>query len=286
MRTLLIGLAAVGGTAAVVLRLAQRRWQRAGAELQQQLLAAAPSTDGPGFDATALHGVPAPAACYLRQVLRAGQAPIRRARIAWRGEFNMGRPGADRWRPFEATQLNAIEPPGFVWDARIAMAPGLPVLVRDAFTAGHGLMEGRIAGLIPVLHRAGTPQIAAAALQRHLGEAIWFPTALLPGRRLRWEPIDDTRARALLQAGNISASVEFQFGADGLVQFAFVPDRWFDNGHDAPSLQPWRARVLGWREMNGILVPAQAVAEWLLPGGAYAYWRGAPVSVRYETAPP
>ncbi len=233
-----------------------------------------------------LDGLPAPVARYLRLVLRDGQPTIRRVLIDWRGEFNMGQPGADHWKPFRAKQEYVVDPPGFVWDARIAMAPAIPVLVRDMFLAGRGSMRGKIAGWVTVVDAAQTPQLSTAALQRHLGEAIWFPTALLPSQGVRWEPIDDSRSRATLSAGGVTAAVEFHFGADGLVDAALVADRLFDNGKSPAVPRSWRARVLGWREFEGMKLPAQAVAEWLLDSGVHAYWRGAPVAVSCDFAQP
>lgn len=282
----LITLVALGTALVLALWSGQRRWMRASSAFKARLGAAAQPTRIPVYSEQELDGLPAPVARYLRQVLREGQPMIRRARIEWRGEFNMGQPGADHWKPFEATQDYTVCPPGFVWDARIAMAPAIPVLVRDMFLEGRGSMRGKIAGWITVVDAAQTPQLSAAALQRHLGEAIWFPTALLPSQGVCWEPIDESRSRATLSTGGVTASVEFHFGANGLVDTALVADRLFDNGKSPPVPRPWRARVLGWREFAGMQLPAQAVAEWVLDSGAYAYWRGAPVAVYCDFAQP
>ena len=83
---------------------------------------------------------------------RHGRIAIRRARISWRGEFNMGTPGHDQWKAFTATQTFVPGAPGFVWDARIAMAPGVPVFVRDAFVDGRAAMTGTVLSLIPVVN--------------------------------------------------------------------------------------------------------------------------------------
>jgi hypothetical protein len=77
---------------------------------------------------------------YFRTVLRDGQPIIQRARIAWVGEFNMGKQGADKWVPFTAVQEFLPGAPGMVWDARMAMAPGVAVRVRDSFVDGAGSM--------------------------------------------------------------------------------------------------------------------------------------------------
>src|SRR4051794_40425957 len=74
-----------------------------------------------------LAGVPPVVARYFRRTLRHGQPMIAGARVTWRGEFNMGKPGRDNWRPFTAVQAFNPAAPGFVWDARIRLAAGIPV---------------------------------------------------------------------------------------------------------------------------------------------------------------
>jgi hypothetical protein len=283
-RLVLIALAAIVVIALAVAWQAQRRWQATTDELNRSLTVGVRPTKVALYSEQELEGLPPPVARFFRLVLREGRPMIRHARVTWTGEFNMGEPGADNWKPFAAVQNYVVDSPGFVWDARIAMAPGVPVLVRDAFIAGEGSMRGKIAGIVTVVESAGTPAIAAAALQRHLGEAIWFPTALLPSQGVKWEAIDDTRARATLTAGRVTVSREVRFGTDGLIDSVFVPDRLFDNGKDPPAPHPWRARNVRWGEMEGLKVPPEAVVEWMLPTGTYAYWRGRPTKIECETA--
>lgn len=85
-------------------------------------------------------GLPAPAARYFRSVLRDGRALPARVRLRQTGRFRMGE-AEDSWRPFSATQVFAIAPPGFVWDARVSLFPGFGVRVRDSYVAGSGGMR-------------------------------------------------------------------------------------------------------------------------------------------------
>lgn len=262
--------------------LAERRWASGTDELRGRLRASVHRPAVARYAASELEGLPPPVARYLGTVLRDGQRVATRARIEWRGEFNTGRPGKDRWCPFTASQEFVPGAPGFVWSARIAMAPGLPVLVRDSFGLGQGSMRGAVLGLVTVVDVSGTPAIAAAALQRYLGEAVWFPTALLPSQGVTWTAIDDARARATLRAGEVVASLEFRFGPDGLVVEVFAPDRSYDDGQHEAVPRPWRARLLRYDERYGLKLPAEAVAEWELPEGVFAYWRGRPEELELE----
>jgi hypothetical protein len=148
-------------------------------------------------------------------VLPAERAGVRFSRVEQRGEF-LARPGPDGWRPFTAVEHFSARPAGFVWDARIRMAPGMTVRVRDGFVGGRGSMVASVMGVYPVVSVAGTPEIDAAALQRFLAEAVWIPTALLPGEGVAWSALDASGARATVTAGATTVSVDFHFGGDGL----------------------------------------------------------------------
>jgi len=273
---------ALAAVAATVLALARRRWDAATAGLRGRLLAGAAAASFT-FDARLLAGLPAPVARYLRAVLRDGDPIPRHVRIDWAGEFNLGKPGADRWVPFTARQDFVPAAPGFVWEARMRML-GLTVDVRDSFVDGEGAMLGRLLGLATVVDRRGGDDLAVAALQRYLGEAIWLPAALLPAAGVHWQAIDAQRAQATIEAGAVSATLEFRFGADGRVESVHAASRTYDDGRNPPSQHPWQARVLRYGEVDGATVPVEAVVEWLLPTGVFAYWRGRPLRIAVDDA--
>jgi hypothetical protein len=277
--------AALGVTAAGAVGVATLRWNGDTRELRTHLFEADPTALAP-FDPRELAAAPAPVARYFARVLTPGQRLIARARIEWAGEFNMGRPGADKWTRFTAVQDFLPSGPGMLWDARIAMAPGVPVRVRDALVGGVGSMQGAVFGLVPVVDKAGTPELAAASLQRYLAEATWLPTALLPSQGVHWSAIDDHRARATLRAGQTTASVEFRFTDDDLISSMYVPDRLFDDGRTPATPQAWQGRIMSVTTRDGMVVPDESVVEWLLPGGVYAYWRARPTTIAYTYAPP
>lgn len=261
---------------------AQYRWQNATVEMQRRLKAAEDTQNVARYSEIELIGLPAPVARYFRAVLKDGQPIIRRAHITWKGEFNMGKPGTDKWAPFTAKQDFVPRAPGFIWDARISMAPGMNTLVRDAFVAGAGSIHAKVTGLVTVANSHDTPAIATGALQRYLGEAAWLPTALLPSQGVTWEPMDENRARATITAGGVTTSLEFRFGADGQIVSAYAAERVFDDGKSPATPHPWRARNLRYGEFNGMKVPVDSTAEWLFPAGPYAYWRGQPITIEYE----
>ena len=52
-------------------------------------------------------------------------------------------------------------------------------------------------------------------LLRWAGEAVMYPTALLPGEYVRWEPIDEHSAKAIITDGNNTGTYRFYFNDVG-----------------------------------------------------------------------
>ncbi len=279
MRTFLIVLAVLAATLAGVVLLAGRLWRAGTAEAVARLQAA--TSDPPTFSERELAGLPPPVARYLRTALREGQPLPRRAGIEWRGDFLVRPP--DGWGPFTATQVVAIRPGGFVWDARMSMAPGVSVRVRDSFVHGTGSMRAEAFGLFTVVSVEGTPEIAVSALQRWLAEAAWYPAALLPSQGTEWTGLDETSARATVRVAGVTASIDYHFGADGLVERVYTAARGRDvNGRSVPT--PWEGRLAAWGERGGVRVPVTGEVAWLLPEGRQTYWRGRLAGIAYDEA--
>lgn len=228
----------------------------------------------------ARYSIPRPVARYFRAALPDRRSATSRIRMTQRGEFLMD-PDRNRWSPFEASEILTTHPPGFVWDARIRVAQGLSVHVTDSFHDGEGAMRATFMGLLRLASVHGTPDIAKGALHRYLAEAVLLPPALLPRNGVLWSPLDEDHARATLEVGATTVSLDFRFGPDGLVSSVHTPARMRDvNGHGVPT--PWQGRWWGYEECEGMLVPHRGEVEWLLPNGAQPYWRGHIASVEFS----
>lgn len=214
--------------------------------------------------------LPAPVARYFRFALKDGQPIRHHAKIRHAGEFNMG----DKWIPFESEQHFSSDPPGFVWDANMEMNPLMNVRVRDGYSHGKGTMQGKILGLLSVVNaNGGDPKLASGALQRYLAESAWQPTALLPSKNLKWEPIDENCALATLTDSGVTVSLEFTFNEKGEIVSVFSPARFREiNGEYKPF--PWAGRFWNYQERDGMMIPIEGEVEWQMPEGNLPYWRG------------
>jgi hypothetical protein len=223
--------------------------------------------------------LPKPVAKYFRRTLKEGQPLIGSARMFQTGEFNtLGT--ADGWRPFEATQHISAQTPGFVWDASIRLSALLKVRVRDSYVAGRGQMQGKILALLSVVDEQDKPELNAGALHRYLAEAVWCPTALLPGEGVKWTAIDDSRALATLTDSGITVSLEFHFNELGEITGVFTSER-YREVKGSYELTPWAGHFRNYEERDGIQIPLEGEVGWQLPMGNLPYWKGRIEQIKY-----
>jgi hypothetical protein len=235
---------------------------------------------GRPFSLRELEGLPDPVRRYFGAALWDGQPVIRSARVVQAGEFRT-RLDSESWQPFDAVESFDLEGCGFEWDARIRLGPGLRLRVVDRLRDGTACMRASVLGLIPVARAQHTPELAAGSLQRYLAEAVLCPTALLPRHGVSWTALDAGRARASLALGTTRVSLDFSFGADGLVERvdADARARAVDRGFVDT---PWRGHWCDYRRQDGMQVPQSGWVEWVLADGPQAYWRGRMEAMSFE----
>jgi hypothetical protein len=259
-----------------------RAWNRRTERLVTRLWDIADATDRDAaafapFDVRQLDGLPAPVARYFTFALTPGQRVIRRAHFRFAGLFAAK---ADSWSPFTARQHVSARPPGFVWDARIAMMPVVPVRVRDSYVGGEGSMRAAVASVVTVTDQHGTKEMAAASLQRFLAEAVWLPTALLPRAGLVWSPIDDDNARVTLTDGATTASLDAHFAASG--ELDSISTMRYRDVNGIPVLTPWVGTHAKYVRIDGMMIPTKGEVAWVLAEGKVPYWRGHVIEARFD----
>jgi hypothetical protein len=257
-------------------------WARGTRELRARIEAGHIPMTPPRVDFRELDGLPAPVQRYFRTVLAEGGSMVTGARVRHQGSFDMGAAKA-QWRSFTSDQRVVTRRPGFDWDGRIRMLPGVTVRVHDAYVAGEGILHAALLGVIPLANLRGAGDIAEGELLRFLAEAAWYPTVLLPGQGVRWEEVDGRSARATLADGAVTITMTFRFTEDGLIDTVQADARGrMVNRQIIPT--PWHGRFWNYRERGGMLVPLEGEVAWLLPEGAKPYWRGRITEIEYELA--
>jgi hypothetical protein len=258
------------------------RWKTGTNELRAGLVAERLPIHPLAYDAREIEYLPSPVRRYFRAVLKDGQPMVSAVRLTHEGQFNMGEKQA-KWSRFTSSQVAIMRRPGFDWDGRIAMAPGLNVFVHDAYVAGVGILHAELLGLVTVADVRGTPEAAQGELMRFLAEAAWYPTALLPSQGVRWQVINDTSARATLTDGATTVSLDFRFDAEGLLSGVRAAAR-YRTVNGALVATPWQGRFWGYEVQGGMRIPMEGEVAWELPQGLWPYWRGRATEIAHDFA--
>lgn len=259
----------------------QQRWQREQRALLQRLLDDPEALPG-ASTASALDAepLPAPVARWFARVIPDGGTTARQLHLRHRGLFNTQSNG-ERWAPFTSTQTVRLRRPGFVWDARIRMFPGLAAHVHDAYVDGEGILRVCLLGLFPLADLADREGLAEGELMRWIAEAAWYPWVLLPGPGIRWTAVDEHHADVTVQDGPLSITLRFGFDAGDLLRSVKSEARGRSvGGQIVPT--PWEGIWSDYRKVDGRLVPMAGEVAWLLPEGRKPYWRGTVTELRLQ----
>ena len=282
IRAVAVALVVAAAAGALIVLFGRIAWRRSTADLIARIEGARLPPSPAVFDAAEVRDLPPPVKRYFELVLEQGQPMVTGVVLAHVGRFNMSETG-EQWRPFSSKQRVVTRRPGFVWDARIAMAPGVPVMVHDAYVAGRGILKAAVLGLIPVVDMAGTSEMGRGELMRFFAEGAWYPTALLPSQGVTWEARDGSSARATLMDGENLLEMTFVFGDDGLITSVRAEAR--GRLLDGTIVQtPWEGRWEDYERRDGMLVPTWGEVAWLAPTGRRPYWRGRVVDLQYQFA--
>jgi hypothetical protein len=259
-----LAIVALSATVTVIFVYATIRWKSGTEALRARLDAARRAIGTSKFDVSELTGLPAPVQRYFRAVLRNGQQIVVSVNVEHNGTFNSSQ-NDERWRPFVSSQRVVTQRPGFDWDARIAMMPGVTVRVHDAYVAGDGLLHATLFGLVPLADLRGTQAIAQGELMRFFAESAWYPTALLPSQGVQWEAVDDTSAIGTLMDANNEATLLFRFNEHDLIESARAKARGAMVGKDV-VMMPWEGSWSNYQLRDGMIVPLTGEVPWVWCG--------------------
>ncbi|NRF70187.1 hypothetical protein HLB44_24575 [Aquincola sp. S2] len=249
----------------------------------------------PAVDTRALQDLPAPVRRYLAYT-GADRAPAARfARFRFEGEVRLpllgsakGVTRATPWMTTRGEQYMALsaEGLGYVWDSVWQQGPDISIDVRDLYARGDThIWAVRNDGRVMVDERHD--DINRTYMIRFFAEATQSPTMLLPGRHLRWEAVDEQRARAHVKDGALAASMVCSFAADGALtrcesdhrklRFAGeVPERWVG--------ARWVMNRGDYQAFGPLRVPTTMNVIWQLPEGDFEQVRAKTLAVDFDVA--
>jgi len=164
------------------------------------------------------------------------------------------------WSDIKGTEYFTVEKPGFIWRGTIK-----GIAAVDCYVSGKGSLSVYLLYFLRIAYGRG-PKFSQGELLRWLGECVWFPTALLPGERLRWEAIDDRHAKLIYEYHKSLVYYIVTFNDEN--EIAQLETRRYMGGK---SLETWTGKISDYQSAGQMLIPRTIQAAWQLPDREHIY---------------
>lgn len=203
------------------------------------------------FDPAGLEGVPEPIRRYLHAAIAPGTPLARTARLRMRGRIRLG-----GWMPFRAEQVLTPDR-GLLWSARVAGV----ITGFDRYVDGAGSMSWTLAGMVPLVRAVGA-DITCSTAGRLAGEAIWLPTALVPGCATRCAVRSPTEIVVTHDVDAVRTEVTYRLDRAGRPT-SLVLDRWGDpDGTGSGAWHRFGGDLADHRRFGGLTIPTTGRVGW------------------------
>lgn len=175
------------------------------------------------------------------------------------------------WMPVTSEQYFTVNPPGFVWLARVNESGIVSFSGRDRYEDGKGHMLIKVLNLFPIVNADGAA-IDQGTMVRYLAETVWFPSAAVSDY-IKWKELDSLKAEATMTYTGITASGVFTFNAAGDVE-SFEAQRYYDRDGIA-ILETWYVAMSpdSYQEFDGVRIPTRSSVTWKLESGDFTWYK-------------
>ena len=215
------------------------------------------------FDASELEGLPAPVRRFFERNLHQGQPHPSCLRARQEGSMR-DKPGQPMTE-FVGELYLVANPPGMLWFARLRPLPLVWIDSCQVYLRGRAQVRSKLLSSLSTVDAKDDGTRRATAVQ-YLAELALLPPALLPGDHLRWEAVDDERARVILRDGELEVSGVFAFDELGNIVGFSSEDRVHSDRPDAS----WRVRYGEHRAFGELQLPTMFEVEWHTPETVFA----------------
>jgi len=211
------------------------------------------------YNAETIADLPAPVQRYFSYALVDGQKYINYLRLKHSGTFKTDKD--KKWMDIEGEQYFVANPPGFLWIGKTSSFKA-----KDSYVGGEGNLSVYLFGLVRIVKEEGG-KVNQAELLRWLGESVWMPTNLLPDEHKIWSPINDHSAMLTFTYEGLTVFYILTFDDEGRI-ISLETERYMGD-----RLLPWKGEVSNYVCQDGMMVPADIEASWMLEDGKYTYAR-------------
>lgn len=221
-----------------------------------------------------IQSLPQPVQKYLRYVGVLNKPKVKNIKIVFDGE--MRDKGKD-WFKFRSVQYNFFDDPTRLFFMKAKMF-GVTVPGYHNYHAASASMDIRLFGLFPIVQVKGAEMNKAETVTVFNDMCIIAPATLID-KRIQWEGIDNTSAKATFTNGTNRISATLYFNELGqLVNFIS------DDRYAVSDMKRHRfsTPMKDYKLFGGISIPSYGEAVWHYPDGEFVYGRFSLSSIEYN----
>jgi hypothetical protein len=201
------------------------------------------------FSSSMVGDLPEPAQRYFRYAI-IENTPLRTVvELEMTGQLGFGAKNDPKYRPMTARQV--LAPPfGFVWTVQTGAIAG-----SDGASPNQSWTRFWLFKFIPIVRASGRDHWRSAFGRLVAESAFWAPASLLPSQYVRWEPLGDDSARAVVAFNGQRQSVDIFVDPRGALTHVVIL-RWSnENPERIFRVQPFGGELSDYREVEGYRLP-------------------------------
>jgi hypothetical protein len=193
--------------------------------------------------------------------------------------------GQGSWMPAEVWQYNSALDVARIFHMRIDFAGLVPMVGRDTYLRGKGIMHGKLLGLVTVARSQG-PETDLSELATYLNDAVLMAPSMLLRPNTTFAAVDHRSFDVTLLDSDLSVTARVFLAEDGRPVNFSTRDRYADLRGGLVRAE-WTTPIDGWVRDGERFIFTRGAAIWQLPEGPLHYldFRMSPGGVRYNLAP-
>lgn len=229
-------------------------------------LLARPTRAAPPVTESELNGLPPLMQNYLRRAGAVGRPHVRNMRVAFRAQMRSSATAA--WMQSEATQYEFFDPPARLFYMNASLF-GVPLDILHRYVDAAATFQVRVVSLFPMVHVKGAGLTHDETVTLMNDVLVMAPAAVLD-LPFTFETRGPHAVRATFANAGFTVSAELAFDDAGDL-IGFVSNDRAHSREAGPAA--WSTPLSGYREVNGIRIPALADANWIDASGEWTYGR-------------
>ncbi|MGM0508137.1 MAG: DUF6544 family protein [Fusobacteriota bacterium] len=232
------------------------------------------------FTQNEISTLPDPIKRYLSYSGFVGRKKMANAKIVFEDvDFKRG---LEKQSPMKLTsiQYNFVDNPSRIVYLHSRIMGLIPFEGRDKYQNGQGAMTGKLLKFIP-LFDVKDSNMKQSALVTFLSETPIIPSAFFKDY-INFETIDKNNVKIIMTHRGLTVSGILTINDDGKITKFYTEDRYMDQGDGKAKKNPWTAKFLEYKNLNGIKTPSRIQGIWNLKDQDFVYFDGYISELKYN----